>query len=260
MNQIKPYLVTDEIIKRVESLLDWYREAQNDPRSKVLPHPIKGRWKKWDDNRLWCSFFFCIGVPGGSRVARDYIEPIEEGLLEFELRPEILLPLSSADRLTKIWKFGRGRNRLNKALGRFFSKPQNMGATSSCEYKINQIFSALAEKGFMKWFEEIDMLGDDIKKVDSLQYLHGVKQKVSRDFLNDIGMTDSVIPLDVHILSEMHNIWGWSVPKETPQGRDIYLAIEDGVREVANKLNCTVVEIDKSIYFARMTREFTAGH
>lgn len=250
------YSVTDNILKRVQSLLEWYRKAQSDPASKVLPHPIKNRWKFWDDNRIWCSFFFSIVVPGNSRIARDYIEPIEEGLLEFELHPKLLLPFKEKERLRIIWEFGRGKNRLKKALGRFFSKPHNFGIPKNSEYKANQIFSILVKRGFKEWFEQIDQLEDDRAKAQALEILPGVKLKVSRDFLNDIGMTDSVIPLDIHILSEMRQNWNWIVPDNTPASREIYEHIENAVRLIADKLNCKVVEIDKAIYFARMTREF----
>ena len=66
------YELNEKILVRVKSLIDWYRNAQHDPNSKVLPHPLEDRWKNWDDNRLWCSMFFAIGVPGSSRAARDY--------------------------------------------------------------------------------------------------------------------------------------------------------------------------------------------
>lgn len=250
------YLVDDRILRRVSELLDWYRGAQVDPDSLVLPHPVKDRWKEWDDNRLWCSFFFSIVVPGGSRVARDYLEPIEDGLVEFELRPSRLLPLTTNQRQEAIWKFGRGENRLGKALGRFFSKPGNVGDTRNCEHKLTHIFGILEERGFKRWFEEIDSFDDDRLKAAQLEFLPGAKLKVSRDFLNDLGMTDTVIPLDVHVLAEMNNRWGWHVPKDTPTDRALYEAIEDSVRKIAIELDCTVVEIDKSIYFSRSTKEY----
>ena len=250
------YSINDDILKRVQSLLKWYRKAQSDPTSKVLPHPVKNRWKFWDDNRICCSFFFSIAVPGNSRVARDYVEQIEEGLLQFELHPNLLLPFKEEERLKIIWEFGRGKNRLKKALGRFFSKPNNFGSPKNSEYKANKIFSILVEKGFKEWFNQIDELEDDRAKAQVLEIIPGVKLKVSRDFLNDIGMTDSVIPLDIHILSEMRQKWNWIVPSSTPASREIYVHIEDAVRIIADSLDCKVVEIDKAIYFARMTREF----
>jgi hypothetical protein len=44
-----------------------------------------------------------------------------------------------------------------------------------------------------------------ILKAKPLEFLPGSKLKVLRDFLNNIGMTDSLIPLDIHIQYEMRN-------------------------------------------------------
>jgi thermostable 8-oxoguanine DNA glycosylase len=76
---------------------------------------------------------------------------------------------------------------------------------------------------------------------------------VSRDFLNNIGMTDSLIPLDVHILREMGENWGWAVPVQTPTDRRLYEQIEDSVRDIAIRVGCTVVEIDKAIFSAQLS-------
>lgn len=80
----------------------------------------------------------------------------------------------------------------------------------------------------------------------------GSNFKVTRDFLNNIGMTDTLIPLDVHVLSEMRKSWGWNVPKATPSNRKKYENIEEGVREMAKIINCKVIEIDKAIVSFRL--------
>ena len=80
----------------------------------------------------------------------------------------------------------------------------------------------------------------------------GSNFKVTRDFLNNIGMTDALIPLDIHVLSEMRNNWGWNVPKATPLNRKKYESIEEAVREIAKAIGCKVVEIDKAIVSFRL--------
>ncbi len=240
----------------VNNLLEWYNKSLSNPNSKVLPHPEYGRWKKWSDDRIWCSVFFSIGVKGGSRAARDYLESIEKGLEEFELPIASLTPLEFGDRMRKIWRFGRGYNRSGKALGRFFSKDENFGRKNSFEKSIAESFGVLEKHGFAKWFREISEYNDDRKKAHFMEELPGVGLKVSRDFLNDIGMTNSLIALDIHVLAEMRDTWKWAVPPTTPNDRTIYEAIEDGVRAVAESIGVTVLEIDKAIYFSRMTAEF----
>lgn len=216
-----------------------------------------GRWRTWDDNRLWCSLFFTVAAKGGSVVARDYMEDIEEGLREFELHPRMLIPLSSEDRMRAIWEFGRGKNRLGKALGRFFSTPQKYGQPKGYERACTNFFNEFEKHGFTKWLHEIDKLPDERSKAMCLEVVPGINLKASRDVLNDVGMTTSLIALDVQVLGEMREHWKWLVPKQTPSGnRILYEAIEDAVRELANRLGNTVVEIDKAIYFARMTKEF----
>ncbi len=250
------FYLEDSKLYVVKDIVSWYREACNDPKSKVLPHPTKYRWKSWDNDRLWCSIFFSIGVKGGSKAARDYIEPIEKGYEDFELKVFELTPLDTESRMRKIWEFGRGNNRLGKALGRFFSRPENFGRKNGFERNITDAFSILEKHGFMDWFYEIDSYSEDREKAKAMEEFPGVGLKVSRDFLNDIGMTDSLIALDLHVLKEMQDNWGWSVPSQTPTDRPLYEAIEDGVRNIARRAGATVLEIDKAIYFGRMTDEY----
>ena len=155
-------------------------------------------------------------------------------------------------RIKAIWRFGTGHNVIHKRLGRFFSKPDRVGSSSSLEYKLNETFEMLHEQGFITWFENIARLADERLKAKELEILPGSNFKVSRDFLNNIGMTDSLIPLDIHILSEMRNNWGWIVPKMTPSNRRKYDCIEDAVREIAQIIDCKVVEIDKAIVSYRL--------
>ena len=68
-------------------------------------------------------------------------------------------------------------------------------------------------------------------------------------------MTTSLVALDIHVLRLMREGWGWPVPAQTPSDRRLYEKIEDGVRETAQKIDATVLEIDKAIYFAGMTGE-----
>ncbi|MCK5097855.1 MAG: hypothetical protein KAR45_07105 [Desulfobacteraceae bacterium] len=89
-------------------------------------------------------------------------------------------------------------------------------------------------------------------KANELTFLPGIKLKVSRDFLNNMGMTDTLIPLDIHILSEMKKEWGWNVPENTPSNQKKYEEIEDAVRKIADIINCKVVEIDKAIVSLRI--------
>jgi hypothetical protein len=242
------------VITRVTDILHWHRQQLKNPSSPVLPIPVPNAWKTWDANRLWCAFFFSIISPGGSAAAREYLRRIEDGSAKFELNPELLAPLSRADRLQAIWNFGTGKNFLGKRMARFFSKPGNIGAPHNCESKLADAFDILEKKGFLNWFATLDALEDDRRKAAALEFLPGAKLKVSRDFLNNIGMTDSLIPLDVHILTEIAQAWGWdwNVPRKTPSNRAIYERIEDSVRDVAASVKCTVVEIDKAVVSWRL--------
>ena len=112
---------------------------------------------------------------------------------------------------------------------------------------MNETFQNLVKKGFITWFKEIDELDDDRLKAKEIEILPGSKLKVSRDSLNNIGMTDTLIPLDIHTLREMRTKWKWDVPTSTPSKRENYEKIEDAVREIAMSINCKVVEIDKAI-------------
>ena len=197
-------------------------------------------------------FFFSITSPGSSKNAREYLRKIENGMQDFELKPELLSSLSDGERIKAIWTFGTGKNAIKKHLGRFFSKPENLGDRRNLEYRLNQSFNALNGKGFIKWFEKIDELKNDRLKANELTFLPGIKLKVSRDFLNNMGMTDTLIPLDIHILSEMKKEWGWNVPKNTPSNQKKYEEIEDAVRKIADIINCKVVEIDKAIVSSRI--------
>ena len=244
-------IITDQIVTQVTSTVVRYRSQLTIRNSSALPLPEKDRWKKWDNNRLWCSFFFSIISPGGSKNARSYLKLIEDGKIEFELHPDKLVAMENKERILVIWKFGTGENHLKKRLARFFSKPENIGKVGSLEFKLNETFQNLVKKGFITWFREIDELDNDRFKAKGIEFLPGSKLKVSRDFLNNIGMTDSLIPLDIHILDEMRTKWKWNVPKSTPNKREIYEKIEDAVREIAKKINCKVVEIDKAIVSAR---------
>lgn len=244
-------IITDQIVTQVTSTVERHRNQLNNRNSNALPLPEKDRWKKWDNNRLWCSLFFSIISPGGSKNARAYLKLIENGKAEFELHPDKIVNIENKERILAIWKFGTRDNHLKKRLARFFSKPENIGKAGSLEFKLNETFQNLVKKGFITWFKEIDELDNDRLKAKGIEFLPGSKLKVSRDFLNNIGMTDSLIPLDIHILDEMRTKWKWNVPKSTPNKREIYEKIEDAVREIAKRINCKVVEIDKAIVSAR---------
>lgn len=117
MNEFKPSI---KITDRVRHIVEWHRR-QLECRADVLPLPEKDRWQIWDDNRLWCTFFFSIVSPGGSKNARIYLKRIETNEIEFELNPKDLLKLDNSERIKAIWWFGTGRNSIHKRLGRFFS-------------------------------------------------------------------------------------------------------------------------------------------
>jgi hypothetical protein len=219
----------------------------------LLRHPQKDAWRKWGDSELWCTIFFSIISPGGSKVAREYLGFIERGG-DFELKPDRLISLSRPERISAIWEFGKGKNVLNKSLARFFSRSGNVGSTGTPEYKLANIFEEMHKRGFMEFLHSLDAFKDERLKAKQMEFLPGVKLKVSRDFLNNIGMTDTLIPLDRHILDEMKTIWGWNAPKNTPSKREDYEAIEDTVRHIADEINSTVMEIDKSIFSARAAR------
>jgi len=246
----------DNHLDIVSDIVNWYREAHKDPSSLVLPHPEKGRWKQYDDSRLWCDLFFTVAAKGSSKAARDYLEPIEDGFLGFELKVADLKPLNFNERMKLIWEFGRGKNRLGKALGRFFSTPQKYGRNNSYERVCTDFFCAFEQRGFTKWLHEIDKLSSERDKAKELELVHGINLKASRDFLNAIGMTETLIALDVQVLQEMKNNWGWNVPPQTPSNRELYEKIEDGVRDIAKRIGATVLEIDKAIYFGRTTGEY----
>jgi hypothetical protein len=244
--------IDGELIARVKSVLDWHRREIKNPESLARRIPVKDAWKTWDDTRLWCTFFFSIISPGGSKAAREYINRVEDGEIAFELRPETLGNLSEEKRIKKIWEFGTGKNLLQKRLGRFFSKPENAGDARNFEYKLARVFEVLAANGFLKWFERLDGLADERERARALEFLPGSKFKVSRDFMNNIGMTSTLIPLDgPNILAEMREAWGWRVPEDTPSDREEYEEIEDAVRVIAGKIGCRVVEIDKAIFSKR---------
>ena len=240
-----------QIINRVRNIVDWHRE-QLKCCADVLPLPERDRWKYWDNNRLWCTFYFSIVSPGGSKNARSYLKLIEANEIEFELSPTDLAKMDTNERILSMWRFGTGSNAIQKRLGRFFSKSNKVGNYRSLEYKLNKTFELLRKHGFILWFEKIDNLENERLKARELEILPGSNFKVSRDFLNNIGMTDSLIPLDIHVLSEMRDNWGWGVPKATPSNRMKYDNIEDAVREIANAINCRVVEIDKAIVSYRL--------
>jgi hypothetical protein len=237
--------------ERVSKIVAWHKNELRNPDTLALRIPAKDTWKNWDDNRLWCSFFFSIVSPGGSTSAREYLKLIEDGTIEFELNPKGLSALSDKDRMKALWTFGTGSNFINKRLGRFFSKPERVGSKNSLESRLFLAFSLLSQKGFMSFFEKLDELTDDREKAKALEFLPGSKLKVSRDFLNNIGMTDNLIPLDIHALGEMAG-WGWNVPTVTPSDRETYERIEDAIRLIANELECTVVGIDKAIFSSRI--------
>lgn len=240
-------IITEQIIKQVTSTVEMYRNHLISGNPNALPLPEKDRWEKWNDNRLWCQFFFSIISPGGSINAKAYLQLIESGKIEFELHPDKLINMENEERILAIWQFGTKDNYLKKRLARFFSKRESIGKADSPEFKLNEAFQNLVKKGFISWFIEIDELDDDRLKAKEIEILPGSKFKVSRDFLNNIGMTDSLIPLDIHTLREMRTKWKWDVPTATPSNREIYEKIEDAVREIAMRINCKVVEIDKAI-------------
>ena len=240
-----------QIINRVRNIVDWHRE-QLKCYADVLPLPERDRWKYWDNKRLWCTFYFSIVSPGGSKNARSYLKLIEANEIEFELNPTDLAQMDTNERILLMWRFGTGANAIHKRLGRFFSKFYNIGNDRSLEYKLNETFELLHNQGFILWFEKIDNLETERLKARELEILPGSNFKVSRDFLNNIGMTDSLIPLDIHVLSEMRGNWGWSVPKATPSNRMKYDKIENAVREIAKTIGCKVVEIDKAIVSYRL--------
>jgi thermostable 8-oxoguanine DNA glycosylase len=257
--------LSDQKLKQIYDKVIWYRNASKVAKSKVLPHPEFGRWKKWDDDRVFCSIFFCIAARNNSIAARDYLDPIEKGDLKFELKVSDLMPLSDNERIRLIWEFGTGNNRNKARLGIYFSQPHkvnNVGkypkTRNNYERVIAETFKLFAERGFIDCLIDIDRHHKQRDKANIVAALipMGVKQKVSRDFLNDVGMTDSLIALDRHVMAELKEIWGWDVRDGTPPNKAEYDEIEDAVRSVAGHLGVTVLEIDKSIYFSRMTREF----
>lgn len=250
-----PLTITDEIVRRIQSIIKWHRNEIEVKNPEILLIPERDVWKSWDDNRLWCSFFFSIISPGGSSNARKYLKLIEDNKIEFELNPAQLSNMPRIRRIDSIWKFGTGDNIIEKRLGRFFSKPDNIGCDGSLEDRVNDTFEKLNDRGFIKWFNQIDKLEGERSKAKELEILSGSKiLKVSRDFLNNLGMTKTLIPLDVHILTEMRKNWMWNVPKSTPSNRDKYENIENIVRKIAKDLGITVVEIDKAIVSYRITR------
>jgi len=232
----------DEQLVAVSDIVSWYREAQADPRSRVLPHPKKERWREFDEDRLWCDIFFTVAVKGGSRVARDYMQSIEDGTATFELKVSQLRALEPEARMPAIRAFGRGENRLGKALGRFFSLPENFGQDNSYERVCADFFEAFKSRGFTDWLYAIDALVDERQKAMTLELVPGINLKASRDFLNGLGMTTTLVALDVRVLRELKEKWGWNVPLQTPShDRGLYEAIEDGVRDVAERIGVTVV-------------------
>lgn len=245
--------VNEKVIDRVKAVLAWHRQEIKNPEPLARRIPVKDDWKTWDDNSLWCPLFFSIISPGGARGApREYIKLVDDRKIQFELRPKTLAHLSEEQRIKKIWEFGTGQNALHKRLGRFFSKPENIGDPRNFEYKVANAFAALTKNGFLKWFERLDELPDEREKARALESLAGLKLKVSRDFLNNLGMTTSLIPLDKpNILKQMREEWGWDVPQKPPSNRKKHEEIEDAVRVIANRIGCTVVEIDKAIFSVR---------
>lgn len=252
-NKFEDTYPIDVPTERVSKIVTWYKNELLNPKTTVLRLPVKNAWQEWDDNRIWCSLFFSIVSPGASAAARKYLKLIENGVIEFELTPEKLLILSDNDRINAICYFGTGNNCIKRRLARFFSsKPEKIGSRNSHERRVGCTFSALSQHGFRGFLDGLNELPDDRAKAKALEFFPGIRFKVSRDFLNNIGMTDSLIPLDIHVLCEMKT-WGWNVPEETPPGRNTYEQIEDAVRLIANKIQCTVVEIDKAIFFYRIS-------
>jgi hypothetical protein len=255
------YNINQEIIQSTSNMVDWYRKEQENPSANVPQHPQKDIWKKWDDNRLWCSLFFSIISPGGSQVAREYLEDIENHEKEFELSPNHLFHLDSKERRKAIWNFGKGHNRLGKQLARFFSKSFINTHPHNFEYKLGNTFDKLYgdyKEDFKQLFYTLNNINDERMKAKHIEeYLPGLK--ISRNCLNNIGMADTLIALDRHILSEMNEKWKWDVPKNTPSSRQRYEEIEDAVRLIAKEINCTVVEIDRSIFFYKAT-SWPSGH
>lgn len=248
-------VITDQILKRTASIIDWHRNELDNNTPSVLRLPEKDKWKQWDNCRLWCSLFFSISSPGGSKYAREYLRLVEHREIEFELHPDKLISLDDKERISSIWEFGTGKNCINKRLARFFSKKDNINRSpGSLETKLNTVFLELYRKGFINWLKTIENMPDERLKAKEMEVLPGSKLKVSRDFLNNIGMTDSLIPLDIHILKELRDNWHWSVPSFTPSSRKNYERIEDAVREIARQLGYKVVEIDKAIISAHFLK------
>ncbi|MFH1035200.1 MAG: hypothetical protein V1806_11895 [Pseudomonadota bacterium] len=246
--------MSEQIISRVSRIVEWHRSQLNVNNPSVLAVPQKDQWKAWDDNKLWCTFFFSVISPGGSINARKYLRLIESGELAFELNPSKLSEMTDEQRIEEIWSLGVGNNYINTRLARFFSKPGKKYVENSLQSNLNDTFLQLKNRGFIAWFVEINKISDERSKAMELEFLPGSKFKVSRDFLNNVGMTETLIPLDVHILGEMIDNWGWDVPKHTPPVRCKYEEIEDAVREIAEKVHCKVVEIDKAIVSWRISQ------
>ena len=112
--------ITDELLEQVALVIDRYKQEIKNPQSSVQRIPVKDAWKTWDDNRLWCSFFFSIISPGGSKTAPEYLKYIEDGSIKFELYIEKLAALSHEERIMEIWEFGTGNNFLHERLGLYF--------------------------------------------------------------------------------------------------------------------------------------------
>ncbi len=248
----------DDKLYLVKSIVNWYCNACNNPSSQVLRHPEFGRWKSWDDDQLFCSIFFAVAAKKRSIEAREYLDLMENHNLNFELQVSMLTGLSYEKKLMKIWEFGKGKNRLNKCLGLYFSTPGNIGRKGNYERTITDFFCAFEDRGFKAWLIKMEKIKSERDRAKQLEFVPGIKLKASRDFLNDIGMTNSLVALDSHVLSEMREIWKWKVPENTPSSRKRYLEIEDGVRDIARRIAATVLEIDKAIYYARSTGEYSS--
>ncbi|MCK5097854.1 MAG: hypothetical protein KAR45_07100 [Desulfobacteraceae bacterium] len=119
--------ITKEVVNRISSVINWHREALKNNNKGILQVPIKDNWKSWDDNRLWCSLFFSITSPGSSKNAHEYLRKIENGMQDFELKPELLSSLSDGERIKAIWTFGTGKNAIKSILEDFSANLKTLG-------------------------------------------------------------------------------------------------------------------------------------
>jgi thermostable 8-oxoguanine DNA glycosylase len=94
--------------------------------------------------------------------------------------------------------------------------------------------------------------GDNLRSIqlDALQSIAGIGPKTARFFILHSRRDANVAALDVHILRHMRTAWGLAVPKQTPQSKRRYAAIEQLFLVKARELGKTPAELDIEIWRA----------